>query len=356
MAFFLILRHKKIQHTFWLKLFKQNKSLLINLKKTTMKTLFFAVALSLAFVQSTYSQNNNLVVYSQDGYRFSLILNGVLQNATPATNVKVTGLNATSYQAKVIFENKMPDVNGNIYLMWGGNATSNTEYQYAVMDVKGTMKLKMKSNEPMPIQVNAAPEPQQATVVYTTVAPPVNVETTTTTTTIQNTTNGQNGNVGINISIPTDGTVHPTAGNTGTTTTTYSTTTTTTTTGGGMNNGGGAYNGTPSGGYVLQGYNGVYGCPAPMSPADFESARESVASKGFDETRLAIAKEIIGSNCMLCSQIKELMMVMSFEETRLDLAKFAWNHNLDKGNYYKLNDAFNFSSSVDELRKYTQSH
>ena len=110
------------------------------------------------------------------------------------------------------------------------------------------------------------------------------------------------------------------------------------------------------GGYVLEGYSGTYGCPYPMSPGDFEGAKKSIASKGFDESKLTIAKQIIGSNCMLCSQIKELMMLMSFEQTRLDLAKFAWSHNLDRGNYYKLNDAFSFESSINELNEYTQGH
>ena len=108
--------------------------------------------------------------------------------------------------------------------------------------------------------------------------------------------------------------------------------------------------------YVLQGYNGIYGCPAPMSGSDFQTAKNSIASKGFDESRLILAKQIIGSNCLLCKQIKELMELMSFEETKLELAKFAWHHNLDKGNYYQLNDAFGFESSIEELNKYTQSH
>ena len=106
----------------------------------------------------------------------------------------------------------------------------------------------------------------------------------------------------------------------------------------------------------MEGYNGVYGCPAPMSSSNFQTAKNSIASKGFDESRLILAKQIIGSNCLLCSQIKELMELMSFEQTKLDLAKFAWHHNLDKGNYFQLNDAFSFESSIEELNNYTQSH
>ncbi len=316
-----------------------------------MKKLFSTLLLCLLFATGTFSQNNNLIVYSQDGYKFSLILNGVLQNPKPSTNVKVTGLNATNYQTKIILENKMPDVNANVYLMWGGNATSNTEYSYALTDVKGQLKLKLKSNEPIPMQ--AVADPQQATVVYTTMgAPGGNVSTTTTSSTVETSTNGPDGIVNVSINVPMDGSIHTNTNTNSNTTTTYSTTTTTTS-GNGMNN---TINNGNQNGYVLQGYSGVYGCPYPMGQADFESAKQSIAAKGFDESRLTIAKQIIGSNCMLCSQIKEVMKLMSFEESKLELAKFAWHHNLDKGNYYKLNDAFNFESSISDLNQYTQSH
>jgi Domain of unknown function (DUF4476) len=335
---------------------------------------FYSLALILIMtIGAGYSQNNNLVVYSQDGYRFSLVLNGILQNPTPSTNVKVTQLNATNYQAKIIFENKMPDLDGNVYLMWGGDATTNTEYSYSIVNVKGKLKLKLKSTEPTPIQVNSAPDPQQTTIIYTTVPPPaVNVETTTTTNTIQSTTAVPGASVGITFTVPGEMTMQTGAN----TTTTYSTTTTTTTTSGGMSDRddrGGHYDrddhgdrhdrddrgeghGHHDNAYVLPGYTGVYGCPVPMGEQDFEGAKQSIASKGFDDTRLTIAKQIIGNNCLLCSQIKELMLIMSFEASRLELAKFAWKHNLDRGNYYKLNDAFTFESSIDELNKYTQSH
>lgn len=163
----------------------------------------------------------------------------------------------------------------------------------------------------------------------------------TSTTVITTTGSEPNINLGLNININ-DG------ANSGTATTSSTNQTTTTISGSGS-----AESNTK---YILSGYNGVYGCPDPMNASDFESAKQSVKSKTFDDSKLTIAKQIIGSNCMLCSQIKELMLLITFEGTRLDLAKFAWSHNLDKGNYYKLNDAFTFESSIDELNEYTQSH
>lgn len=302
-------------------------------------------------MQGIVAQNNNLVVYSQEGLKFTIILNGIRQNPQPETNVKVTSLNAPNYQAKIIFANNMADINQNVYLTNGAETTTNTEYSYSIVNVKGKYKLRFKSAASISSVVETN-TPQQTIVVYTPVAVS---NTTTTTTTTFNSGNSDSENIGVNM----NGTgininINSTAPNTNTnstSTTSYSTSTTTTIGVGNSNN-----SDLGNNNYVMPGYSGVYGCRHPMSSVDFESAKQSIKSKGFDESRLILAKQIIGSNCMLCSQIKELMGLMSFEETKLELAKFSWHHNLDKGNYYKLNDAFSFESSIEELNNYTQSH
>ena len=91
-----------------------------------------------------------------------------------------------------------------------------------------------------------------------------------------------------------------------------------------------------------------------MSPGDFQSAKGSISSKTFEDSKLTIAKQIIQSNCLLSSQVKEIMLLFTFEDSRLDFAKFAYAYTLDLGNYYKVNDAFTFESSIDDLNKYVQ--
>jgi hypothetical protein len=125
-----------------------------------------------------------------------------------------------------------------------------------------------------------------------------------------------------------------------------SNTTTTVTSGG--NNG---WNNQNNVNYV-PGYNGPIGCPMPMSPSDFESAKSSIASKTFENTKLEVAKQIIGSNCLTSDQVKQLMKVFEFESTKLDFAKYAYKRTYDKGNYYKVNDAFEFESSIGDLQEY----
>lgn len=104
--------------------------------------------------------------------------------------------------------------------------------------------------------------------------------------------------------------------------------------------------------YVMPGYNGPIGCPWPMDQSQFAGVRQSVASKTWDESRIAIAKQVIGSNCLLSSQVRDLMSVMQWEESRLDLAKFAYGYTYDLGNYYMLNDAFEWEQSIEELNAF----
>ena len=120
---------------------------------------------------------------------------------------------------------------------------------------------------------------------------------------------------------------------------TYEETTTTTTT-------------TTTDHYIMQGYEGDIGCPWPMTDEDFEQAKATILSKSFDDTRLSMAKQIIRSNCMFSDQIRDLVGSMEFEDTKLDLAKFAYGYAYDVGNYFKVNDVFDFEFSIEELTEY----
>jgi hypothetical protein len=121
---------------------------------------------------------------------------------------------------------------------------------------------------------------------------------------------------------------------------TYTTTTTTTTSGGGQDH------------YVMSGYNGAIGCPWPMEEGQFSDAINSVASKDFDDSKFTMAKQITGANCLTADQVRRMMSELDFEDSKLQYAKFAYSKTYDIGNYYKLNDAFDFESSIDELNEH----
>ena len=326
-----------------------------------MKKLLLFLSIAVLSLSKGYAQND-LVVFSEQGEQFYVVIDGVKQNAKPETNVKVTGLRQPMVTAKVIFgDGKTPDVDQKIYFMWEGENKQGWEFSYAVVKKGDVYKIKPRSGAQI---VQAPPPAGQTVVVYSTTPPPAVVESTTISTTTTSgaapvgtgvsvgvNANGTGFNMNVNV---TDPTMMGTGTNSSTMTTTTTTSSTTTSSG---------YTGTaapapaPAGNvYVLEGYNGPHNCNWPMSPGDFESAKGSIKSKSFEDSKFTMAKQILGSNCMLSSQVKEVMMLFDFENTRLDFAKFAWGKTFDYGNYYKLNDAFQFESSIDDLNKYIEGH
>jgi hypothetical protein len=89
-----------------------------------------------------------------------------------------------------------------------------------------------------------------------------------------------------------------------------------------------------------------------MSPMDFNDLKNTISSKTFEDSKMTIAKQVLQNNCPLTSQVKDLMGLFTFEGTKLDFAKYAYDYTYDVGNYYKVNDQFTFESSIDELNQY----
>jgi hypothetical protein len=64
---------------------------------------------------------------------------------------------------------------------------------------------------------------------------------------------------------------------------------------------------------------------------------------------MTLAKQITGSNCLSAAQIKEIVTLFDFETDRVEYAAFAHARCNDPQNYFLINDAFKFESSIDEL-------
>ena len=84
----------------------------------------------------------------------------------------------------------------------------------------------------------------------------------------------------------------------------------------------------------------------------FQQLKQSIGNESFDNTRLKVAKQFIAANYFTTAQVKELVLLFSFENSRLDIAKYAYDYTVDKGNYFLINDAFSFNNSKDALMDY----
>ena len=91
-----------------------------------------------------------------------------------------------------------------------------------------------------------------------------------------------------------------------------------------------------------------------MERTEFDQFKQSLRKESFDETRLRIAKQFVSNNYFNAAQVKELVGLFSFEESRLEIAKYAYDYTVDKGNYFVVSDAFSFSSSKEALMGYIQ--
>jgi Domain of unknown function (DUF4476) len=315
-----------------------------------MKKIAILFTLSLVLIRIAAAQTSNAILFTENGEKFTAILNGVKQNEKPETNVKITGLNAEFYKLKVIFENTaLGEKNMNLYIHLG------TETSYSIRkNNKGEYVLRLVSE--VPVAQAPASTPMQTVVVYHAApqAPATGTQTIQTTTTTISEGNPDNIslNMGINVN-DAGGSVSIQASGMDmeeeTTTVTHTTTTTTTTTTNA--------NIAPASQVVayLPGYTGPIGCPMPMASNEFHDLRSSISSKTFEDTRMTIAKQVLSDRCILASQVKEVMLLFTFEDNRLDFAKFAYDKTYDIGNYFKVNDAFTFETSIEELNQYIDS-
>ncbi len=95
-------------------------------------------------------------------------------------------------------------------------------------------------------------------------------------------------------------------------------------------------------------------CAAPVNPAEFNAFLMTLKDKPFDDTKKTIVKQFVKNNCVSSSQLSLILGELDYESSKLEIAKFAYIYIYDPDNYYLINNAFDFSSSVDELNKYIE--
>ena len=318
-------------------------------------------------ILAVLGQKSNLVVFSEDGEEFTLSLNGAEQNIEPSKYIKLTDLAPGYYKLKIIFNDAtISEIKKGISLNAGMETTAMVKHKSG-----NIYTLRYQGENPIPSPAQSAENNQASSVqtVQTSSQPAVSTSTTVTeSTTITTSGTGQEqpvgeninmnmnvGNEGASLSINVNANVSDASS--GTATSTYSSTTTTTSTT------------TSSSGWESEEseessypetnqhseYNSQAGCNYPMTDSDFNEAKQSVKSKTFEDSKLQIAKQIAKANCLLASQVKQIMKLFDYEESKLDFAKYAYKYTYDLNNYYKVNDAFEYELTIEELDKYIES-
>lgn len=102
----------------------------------------------------------------------------------------------------------------------------------------------------------------------------------------------------------------------------------------------------------VTGYIGKVGCTPPVSEQRFNQMINSVKNQSFSDDKQRVTKQIVKSNCMTVDQLVDLLNEFSFDDGKLDTAKFAYDYIYDIENYFKVFDVFSFSSSGEKLEEY----
>jgi hypothetical protein len=332
------------------------------LKMLKMKKIKFYLVLTLCIlVSSLNAQNSNLVIFSEDGEPFTVMLNGMRENAYPQSNVRMIGLNTVPYKVKIIFANPdLGSVDKTVYLDDFKEVTyslrKKTESEFARGARKAGHNLAKELNlnkqdsvsnkgEWYVMRLLSVAEIDNVGSIIPPPSPYMDSNNQPGGTTNPNATqpNQSGGSFSMNVNISENSAnVDVNVQEEGTS---HSTNVDVNTSGTNVNSRNNARQSNPS----TSSSSSTAGCIHTMRDSDFNEAKNSIASKTFEDTKMQIAKQVAQSNCFKTSQVKEIMMLFTFEESKLEFAKYAYDYTFDVGNYYKVNDAFTFESSIDDL-------
>ena len=102
-------------------------------------------------------------------------------------------------------------------------------------------------------------------------------------------------------------------------------------------------------------YSGATKCSRPDSAEFYSALVEALLLKKDDAERLKFVKNNLTGHCFYAVQVRYLCEQFSFEDDRLEIAKAAYKHTYDIGNYPVIHDVFNFETTIEELNAFISS-
>lgn len=284
--------------------------------------LFALMAISFSFNSlAQYPVGGALTVFAENGEKFYLILNGERYNNVPQTNIRIEDLIQPYYNCKIIFENKnLPVLTKKILQIADVNGALQDVTYNIKQDRKGRYVLRPFSYLPpltAPTPMQYAQRRPATCATYSFNAPNVLISGPGFDATLrlkrdnrfdQQEHNHHNHDLRHN-----------------------------------------EYN---------DNHNDRIGrrCSVAMNSRDFEDAKSTISNTSFDATKLSTAKQILSSNCMSTQQIVAILDLISFESTKLELAKYAYSYCVDPNNYFRVSNSFSYSSSKTDLNNYIQNN
>jgi hypothetical protein len=99
-------------------------------------------------------------------------------------------------------------------------------------------------------------------------------------------------------------------------------------------------------------YDNNYGYAKGMNDREFNQVLQAISKEWLETNKLKSATQIATANSLSAAQVKQLVLLFSFESNKLQLAKDAYMNTVDKKNYSMIYDVFAFNSSKDDLARF----
>lgn len=324
------------------------------------KTYFLLICLFGYF--ALQAQNAASIVFAENGELFTLYLNGVKQNEIPQSNVQLNDLSSEFYQARVDFDDPaFADFSTNNFAVKRGLLVTymikiNRKGEYVLRYQSETvMDMANEVTAPAPPKPTSAPvqtkEVEETQIELEMDTPSIETTSTTTTSTTTIGTPGSSDKVKIDLKVPgvdvkfdvdmdmdMDMELREETSVTTTTTTTQTQ----------------AQPRMTTATWVDQEQEEEVVVNCAVSPSEFSKMKGAIDAKTFSDSKMTTAKQATKNKCLTCEQIKEIMLLFTFEEDKLEFAQYAYDKAMDPDSYYLVYDAFEFESSIDELNEYIE--
>ena len=92
--------------------------------------------------------------------------------------------------------------------------------------------------------------------------------------------------------------------------------------------------------------------PQACSPEKFSQIKNMISQQAFEDDKMGVAKQASRNTFLSVNQIIEIARLFSFEDNRLEYLKFAYDHCIDRENYYLANSVLTYKSSKEELNDF----
>ncbi len=275
----------------------------------------FLLSLSIAFLPliSIAQQLSSLTIFSENGEKFTLFLDGEQKNMQPMMEMRLRDLAKPSYDARIIFANSnSQELNGTIKTTTPRGWKADVTYKLVSLP-NGIYSLRclgvvpIKDNSQIGTNESSYSGTESAeTAQFIDYTQPETKTTRVTTITDENDNKVTTTSVRLNY------------------------------------------------GQRDNSKENAAGCIA-MDNRDFERAKVSVGRYEMEDQKLMAANDVANSNCFTSEQVLQILNLFSLERTKLSFAKTAYGHTVDHANYFKVNLAFEAEETKKELYDYVSS-